>query len=399
MVKEARAQRIASYVADWPKEKVVAFQQDFLAWYDEEKRHLPWRQSQDPYRIWVSEIMLQQTQVATVIPYFERFMAWFPTIADLAAAPEDQLLKAWEGLGYYSRVRNMQFAAQTIMEEYDGEMPRDLKSLLALKGIGPYTAGAIASIAFNQPEPAVDGNVMRVFSRLFGITEDIAKPSTRFIFEGVVRHTISPQHPSEFNQAIMDLGATICTPTSPKCEACPLAAYCLAYQMDESEKYPIKSKKTKVIPHYYLALAMQDAEGRWYLEQRPTTGLLANFWTFPLVTLDKKSYTRFKQQWEDAQTRDAGEQILELVAEDEPSLVEYLTEEVANVIWQKEAVGEIQHVFSHQKWHVLIAYGYQAEVGRDETGWYYPTAWSALPFPKPQQKIVEILQKQKYIED
>lgn len=136
MVKESRSQRIASYVADWPKEKVTAFQQDFLAWYDKEKRHLPWRESQDPYRIWVSEIMLQQTQVATVIPYFERFMAWFPTIADLAAAPEDQLLKAWEGLGYYSRVRNMQFAAQTIMEEYDGEMPSDLKSLLALKGLG-----------------------------------------------------------------------------------------------------------------------------------------------------------------------------------------------------------------------------------------------------------------------
>lgn len=399
MVKEARAQRVASYVAEWPEEKVAAFQQDFLGWYEKEKRHLPWRESQDPYRIWVSEIMLQQTQVATVIPYFERFMSWFPTIADLAAAPEDQLLKAWEGLGYYSRVRNMQIAAQTIMEEHGGEMPRDLKSLLALKGIGPYTAGAIASIAFNQPEPAVDGNVMRVFSRLFGITEDIAKPATRFIFEGVVRHTISHPHPSEFNQAIMDLGATICTPTSPKCEACPLAAYCLAYQMDEREKYPVKSKKTKVTPHYYLALAMQDAEGRWYLEQRPSTGLLANFWTFPLLPLDKKTYEHFKQQWEDAQTRDTGEQILELVAEDEPSLVEYLKEESSEVIWQKATVGEIQHVFSHQKWHILIAYGYHAEKSSEEKGWYLPTAWSELPFPKPQQKIVDVLLDKAYLED
>ena len=167
---------------EWSQEQVKEMQDKLLAWYDQEKRLLPWRENKDPYRIWVSEIMLQQTQVITVIPYFHRFLEWFPTIKDLAEAPEDKLLKAWEGLGYYSRVRNMQHAAQTMVEKFNGEMPRDIKDILSLKGIGPYTAGAIASIAFDLPEPAVDGNVMRVYSRLFCIEDYIADPKSRKIF-------------------------------------------------------------------------------------------------------------------------------------------------------------------------------------------------------------------------
>lgn len=163
----------------WDDEKIASFRRTLLAWYDNEKRDLPWRRTKNPYHIWVSEIMLQQTQVVTVIPYYERFLAWFPTVDALAKAPEEKLLKAWEGLGYYSRVRNMQKAAQEIMDDFNGEFPSTYDDILSLKGIGPYTAGAIASIAFDLPEPAVDGNVMRVMARLFEVNYDIGDPKNR----------------------------------------------------------------------------------------------------------------------------------------------------------------------------------------------------------------------------
>ena len=167
----------------WPEEKISSFREKLLNWYDENKRDLPWRRSKNPYHIWVSEIMLQQTRVDTVIPYYERFLDWFPTVESLADAPEERLLKAWEGLGYYSRVRNMQVAAQQIMADFGGQFPNTYEGISSLKGIGPYTAGAISSIAFNLPEPAVDGNVMRVLSRLFEVNHDIGVPSNRKIFD------------------------------------------------------------------------------------------------------------------------------------------------------------------------------------------------------------------------
>lgn len=180
----------------WTDETIVAFRKALLDWYDAKGRdHLPWRLNQDPYRIWVSEIMLQQTQVNTVIPYFNRFVMLFPSIRDLAKADEEVLLKAWEGLGYYSRVRNMQIAARQVMADYDGVFPIDPSEIIKLKGIGPYTCGAISSMAFGLPEPAVDGNVMRVFSRLFEIGDDIAKPATRKLFELLVRIVIDPERP------------------------------------------------------------------------------------------------------------------------------------------------------------------------------------------------------------
>ena len=170
----------------WDDEKIASFRRTLLAWYDNEKRDLPWRRTKNPYHIWVSEIMLQQTQVVTVIPYYERFLAWFPTVDALAKAPEEKLLKAWEGLGYYSRVRNMQKAAQEIMDDFNGEFPSTYDDILSLKGIGPYTAGAIASIAFDLPEPAVDGNVMRVMARLFEVNYDIGDPKNRKIFQAIM---------------------------------------------------------------------------------------------------------------------------------------------------------------------------------------------------------------------
>lgn len=194
---------------EWTDQQIQAFQTTLLTWYDQEKRDLPWRRDHDPYHVWVSEIMLQQTQVQTVMPYYNRFMAQFPTVADLATAPEAKLMKAWEGLGYYSRARNLQRAARQIVDEYGGEWPQTAAGLQKLAGIGPYTAGAIASIAFNEPVPAVDGNAFRVFARLLKIDDDIAKPQTRQVFEQVISRVISQERPGDFNQAIMDLDRVI----------------------------------------------------------------------------------------------------------------------------------------------------------------------------------------------
>lgn len=205
---------------------ISAFQEDLLRWYEENKRDLPWRENNDAYRVWVSEIMLQQTKVDTVIPYFNRFMEKYPTVYELAEADQQDVLKQWEGLGYYSRARNLQTAVREIVEAYDGKIPDDPKQLSDLKGVGPYTKGAILSIAYNQPIPAVDGNVMRVFSRVLHIEEDIALNSTKKLFEYYVAEMISKEDPSSFNQAIMDLGATICTPKQPMCMFCPVMEHC-----------------------------------------------------------------------------------------------------------------------------------------------------------------------------
>ncbi len=386
----------------WDKEKKGAFQQEFVQWYEENQRILPWRATHEPYAIWVSEIMLQQTRVETVIPYFNRFMEWFPEIKDLAAAPEDKLLKAWEGLGYYSRVRNLQKAAQQIMENFAGEMPRTIEEISSLKGIGPYTAGAIASIAFNQPEPAIDGNVMRVFSRLFRISADIAKPSSRKIFDQRVREVISPDKPSEFNQAIMDLGATICTPTSPKCERCPIQNYCQAYQEDNVTAYPVKVKKTKVKKVYYVACAIQNEKQEFLLEKRPATGLLSNMWTFPLIEVTEQAYLDYQKGWQSYTVDRNQPQQLSLVAEEEDMyMIKTLVEELEgadhfeNLIWQKQPIGEITHIFSHLKWFVLLAYGRETGNGRllltEKQAWVRAENFDQLVFPKPQQKLVQQL--------
>ena len=202
------------------------FQKDLLAWYAQFKRDLPCRKTSNPYHILISETMLQQTQVATVTPYFQRFIAQFPTPEILANASEEVLLKAWEGLGYYSRARNLQASARLITEL--GYFPTNYKDILSLKGVGPYTAGAIASIAFSLPVSAVDGNVFRVIGRIACIYDDITKTKTRKLFEEVVAQLISHTHPGEFNQGLMELGATICKPTSPKCPDCPVRGYCRA---------------------------------------------------------------------------------------------------------------------------------------------------------------------------
>lgn len=259
------------------------FQKDLIDWYSANKRDLPWRENAHPYRVWVSEIMLQQTRVDTVIPYFNSFMEWFPTIQDFAYADEEQILKAWEGLGYYSRVRNLQKAARDIVENSRGEVPKTLPELLKLKGVGAYTAGAIASIAFGVPTPAVDGNVMRVYSRLFEIYDDIALPVTKKLFDERVTETISHADPSSFNQGIMELGALICTPKNPKCEQCPVQKHCLSVKNGTVLELPVKIKKIKKKEVHLISAIIRNEQNQVLIEKRSNNGLLAGLWQFPTV--------------------------------------------------------------------------------------------------------------------
>ncbi|NRE64641.1 A/G-specific adenine glycosylase [Enterococcus faecium] len=377
----------------WTDKETKEFQDQFIQWYEQEKRNLPWRYNRDPYRIWISEIMLQQTRVDTVIDYFYRFMEWFPTIEELANAPEEKLLKAWEGLGYYSRARNIQAAAKQIMSEFDGKMPQTPEEISSLKGIGPYTTGAIASIAFGLPEPAVDGNVMRVVSRLFCIEADIAKASSRKIFDEAMRKIIDETYPGEFNQAMMDLGSAICTPTSPKCEACPIQAFCLANKRGVQTSFPVKTKKAKPKNVYYISAALQNHSGAYYFEERDSQKLLANMWTFPMVEVTQEEYERLKKEWEAKQEVDLFD---DLVAEDGKELP---FEKQELFIWQTRHLGEVTHVFSHLKWHVLLFYGRATEEAEQEftenktSKWLKPAAFDSVVFPKVQMKLVEQLEK------
>lgn len=368
----------------WSEQEVNAFQTDFLTWYQQEKRNLPWRYNQDPYRIWISEIMLQQTRVDTVIDYFYRFMEEFPTIQDLADATEDKLLKVWEGLGYYSRARNLQAAAKQIVTEFGGKFPTTVEQIRSLKGIGPYTAGAISSIAFEIPEPAIDGNVMRVVSRLFCIEADIAKASSRNEFDEAMRRIISQDQPGDFNQAMMDLGSSICTPTNPQCEICPIQKYCQAYRENRQTAFPIKSKKQKPKDVYYIAGIIENKQQEILLQQRAESGLLAKMWLFPLEEVTEVRFNELKNQYDPA----AWDLFSSTqVAEDSP---DFFTEEA--IVWQKKVLGEVKHVFSHLRWHILVFYGRSAAPLTLKGDWVKPAEFSKYVFPKPQQKMLEVFE-------
>ena len=370
-------------VTMWEEDKILSFRQKLLAWYDENKRDLPWRRSKNPYHIWVSEIMLQQTRVDTVIPYYERFLDWFPTVESLANAPEERLLKAWEGLGYYSRVRNMQTAAQQIMSEFEGKFPSTYEGISSLKGIGPYTAGAISSIAFNLPQPAVDGNVMRVLARLFEVNHDIGNPSNRKIFQAMMEVLIDPDRPGDFNQALMDLGSDIEAPVNPRPEESPVKEFSAAYQHGTMDRYPIKAPKKKPIPIYLKALVVQNNQGRFLLEKNESEKLLAGFWHFPLIEVDE-----FSDQTQDL---DLFSQVAEPILELGPSPQESFEQDYdLEVDWQDLRFEEVKHIFSHRKWHIQIIAGRVTETQEyadREVLWLSPEEFSNYPLAKPQQKI------------
>ena len=367
----------------WEEEKILSFRQKLLAWYDENKRDLPWRRSKNPYHIWVSEIMLQQTRVDTVIPYYERFLDWFPSVVALANASEQRLLKAWEGLGYYSRVRNMQTAAQQIMNEFNGEFPSTYEGISSLKGIGPYTAGAISSIAFNLPQPAVDGNVMRVLARLFEVNHDIGNPSNRKIFQAMMEILIDPDRPGDFNQALMDLGSDIEAPVNPRPQDSPIKEFSAAYQHGTMDRYPIKAPKKKPIPIYLNALVVSNEKGQFLLEKNESEKLLAGFWHFPLIEVNK-----FSEQTHDL---DLFSQVAEPILEMGPSPQASFEQDYdLDVNWLDVSFEEVKHVFSHRKWHIQLIAG-QVSENKDYTDrevlWLTPEEFSLYPLAKPQQKI------------
>lgn len=254
-----------------------------MEWYDKNARILPWRETPTPYRVWISEIMLQQTRVEAVKPYYERFMKRLPDIEALAEIGEEELLKLWEGLGYYNRARNLQKAAVIIMEEYDGRMPDSYEALLELPGIGSYTAGAISSIAFGHAKPAVDGNVLRIIARALCYEKDVLSQTARKEMESLVQGMIPEKRPGAFNQALMELGATVCVPNgAPHCEACPWESLCMAHRNCCESAYPHKTpKKARTIEDYTI-LILQDAD-KTAIRKRPDKGLLAGMYEFPWI--------------------------------------------------------------------------------------------------------------------
>ena len=294
-----------------------------LNWYDCNRRILPWREEPSPYRVWVSEIMLQQTRVEAVKPYFERFIARFPDISSLAKAPEEELLKLWEGLGYYNRVRNMKKAALEVMEHFGGEMPRRPEELLQLTGIGSYTAGAVASIANGIAVPAVDGNVLRVLARYRGDARDMANLKVRNSVEEYVQEQIPADRPGDFNQALMEIGAMVCLPNgTPKCENCPLHENCQAFRLGKQLEFPMKAAKAKRTVEAKTILLIQDGK-KTAIRKRPDKGLLAGMYEFPSLEGKKTA-----------------EEVLN-----------FLKDKGLDVIRIQE-LPAAKHIFTHKEWHM-----------------------------------------------
>ncbi len=255
--------------------------QNLINWYSIEKRDLPWRHNKDPYRIWLSEIILQQTRVAQGLPYYEKFISEYPTIYDLANAEESEVLRTWQGLGYYSRARNLHKTAKIISNDFSGEFPRGYDSLLKLPGVGPYTAAAIASLAFNEAVPVLDGNVYRLISRLFGMTHDIANQSNRKYFIEVLQDLIPKKQPGDFNQAIMEMGALVCTPKNPNCNICPVREMCHAFEHKLQAQLPVKLKKVKVT-HKQFHYVVFEYGGSFGLKERVGSGIWQGLYDFLL---------------------------------------------------------------------------------------------------------------------
>lgn len=304
--------------------ELIELVEPLLIWFEGHARILPWRESPTPYRVWVSEIMLQQTRVEAVKPYFERFTAKLPTVQDLAECPEDELLKLWEGLGYYNRVRNMQIAARTVVDEYGGKLPADYEELQKLKGIGHYTAGAIASIAYGIAVPAVDGNVLRVINRVSADESDIMKQSVKNEMETALLGIIPEGRAGAFNQALMELGATVCVPNGePRCGECPWNRLCRARMEDKISMIPVKSKAKKRRIEEKTILVIRDGD-KVILRKRPAKGLLAGLYEFP----NTQGHL------------------------DEDETLQYVKNMKLSPI-RIQKLEEAKHIFSHVEWHMI----------------------------------------------
>ncbi|MCH8566821.1 MAG: A/G-specific adenine glycosylase [Balneolales bacterium] len=347
------------------------FSKPLVNWYQENKRDLPWRRTSDPYLIWVSEIMLQQTRVDQAIPYYHRFTERFPDIDSLARAERQELLRVWEGLGYYSRARNLQDAAKTVVSKHEAKFPETYDEIIALKGIGPYTAAAISSIAFGLPHAVVDGNVIRVISRFFGIDKDVSQSAVKNEIQEIADELLLRESPSDFNQAMMELGATVCSPKNPKCGECPVQDGCLAFKTLQTDSIPYKAPKKKV-PHHHIAVGVcENDKGEILIALRPEDKMLGGLWEFP------------------GGKKETGETI-------EQTLVREFYEETGLKITPKQKITEIRHAYSHFKitlhaWICNVDEGILKPKASKEIRWIHPSELHTYPFPKANRKLTELL--------
>jgi A/G-specific adenine glycosylase len=354
--------------------KVEQIRPRLIEWYRHNRRDLPWRGESSPYRIWVSEVMLQQTQVTTVIPYYPRFLARFPTLTDLAEASLEEVLKAWEGLGYYARARNLHQAATEIMEKYVGRFPENYAELRRLSGFGDYTAGAVASIAFGEAVPAIDGNVKRVLARMFAIEEDIRRgPAARQLKE-IATALVDPDNPGDWTQALIELGATICVPQSPKCSLCPLNALCQGHLRGIEQHLPFKPTK-KELSHYDVTAAVIRQDDKVLITQRPLEGMLGGLWEFP------------------GGKQEAGETLAECLQRE-------MKEELGLEIEVGQPIITIKHSYTHFKitlhaFYCQLLNGQPQALGVADWRWVTLNEIDTLPFPRTDLKIIEALKNKK----
>lgn len=345
--------------------------EDLLGWYADQRRDLPWRRRRDPYSVWVSEVMLQQTQVRTVQPYYERFMASFPTLEALAAASLDEVLKAWENLGYYARARHLHQAARQIVTEHAGRFPETWAEIRNLPGVGEYIAGAVLSIAFGHRVPAVDGNVRRVVSRLFAIDGPLQERRVQKQLAEIVQRLIPEEGPGEFNQGMMDLGATICTPRNPLCGACPVRRSCRAFDLNLQNELP-KTAKRPAVPHRRMAAGViRDDLGRVLLVRRPEEGLLGGLWSWPGVEV--------------AEGRSLKAALRRMVSDD-----------LGVRVRVGDSLGVVVHQYSHFR-AVLHVYSVEcleappSELSNPAMQWFDPADLGDLALSKADRNILELV--------
>jgi A/G-specific adenine glycosylase len=350
---------------------IASLRQTLLDWYAHSGRSLPWRQTRDPYCIWVSEIMLQQTQVKTVIPYYDRWLQHFPTITALAEADQQQVLKVWQGLGYYARARNLHRAAQAIVQHYQGQFPDRLDDVLALPGIGQTTAGGILSAAFNQPVAILDGNVKRVLARLIALTT-VPNRALKPLWQ-LSTLLLDPHNPRDFNQALMDLGATLCTPKKPACLLCPWRNCCQAYQLDMQNDLPLSETRAP-LPHKVIGVAViHNQQGQILIDRRPAEGLLGGLWEFPGGKLEP------------------GETVEECIYRE-------ICEELGIEVAVGDRLISVDHTYSH--FHVTLHVhhcqhlsGDPQPLECDEIRWVTLDEIEQFPFPKANIQIIEALKQ------
>jgi A/G-specific adenine glycosylase len=338
-----------------------------LRWYRQTKRELPWRRTRDPYRILVVEYMSQQTQVDRVLQYYDRFLKKFPDVRTLAKASTQRVLKAWEGLGYYARARHLHAAAKKIVRDFDGRVPSNAEDLATLPGCGPYTAAAVASIAFNQAVPVLDGNVIRVLCRLFGIYDDPKKESTKRHLRALVQELIPKGNPGEFNQALMELGALICTPQAPRCDICCWNFTCEARKLPSPTVLPVKTQKPAV-PHYEIAIGLVWKDNKVLIAQRPAEGLLGGLWEFP------------------GGKRESGESLRQCCARE-------IEEEVGVKVRVSRRLTTIKHSYSHFRitMHVFnceYASGHPRPLACEKVRWVSPHRLNHYPFPAANRTLI-----------